>query len=319
MLITAAIIGAVIGGVSYVAINLYNGTAITWGGLTKSILVGAVSGAATAGIGQIAQSATTAIFGTFKSATLNWLALAVTKGLMHGVAQGFIQGVSGGNAGQSFLTAMATSIAGDAFGAIGGYADTVVGHSLFGTVAGGVTSRLQGGNFWEGAAIGLTVGLLNHAGSKLYPAIDRLLNGNQNKTILEIVYQRINETENSTTGTYYIEGTDVKGYFLEPSGPSTTQSNQDKRIPAGKYYLKINSGKKYGLKIYNSDVPQSRAILIHIGNYPSDTVGCLLPGKTLGVDFVGNSGTALKDIMSAYYTLNNSQVELRLKVIDIKK
>jgi RHS repeat-associated protein len=330
VLITAAIIGAVIGGVTYVGLSLYNGTAITWGGLTKSILVGAVSGAATCGIGAVAQSATTAIFGTTAGTTLNWTLVAITKGVMHGAAQGIIQGVSGGNAGQSFLTAMATSVAGSIFQIDGngvaeglGWADSVRGsiggEALFGSFTGGVTSRLQGGNFWEGAAIGLTVSLLNCAGNKLYPAIDRMMQGKQSKTILEIVYQRINETENSTTGTYYIEGTDIKGYFIEPSGPSTTQSNQDKRIPAGKYYLKINSGKKYGLLIYNSEVSQSRAILIHIGNYPSDTVGCLLPGKTLGIDFVGNSGTALKDIMSSYYTFNNSQVELRLKIIDIKK
>lgn len=179
MVVTAAIIGGVIAGVSYVGINLYNGTAITWGGLTKSILVGAVSGVASMGIGLIAQSATTTIFGTVKGTIQNGILLAVTKGVMHGVAQGFIQGVSGGNAGQSFITAMATSVAGDAFGLIGGaageYAHSVIGQSLFGSAVGGLTSHLQGGNFWEGAAIGLTVGLLNHAGSKLYPAIDKLL------------------------------------------------------------------------------------------------------------------------------------------------
>lgn len=178
-IITAAIIGAAIGAVSYIGINLYNGTAITWGGLAKSIIVGAVSGAASAGIGHVAQSITTTIFGTSSNAFVNWTLLAVTKGAMHGIAQGIIQGVSGGNAGQSFLTAMATSIAGDAFGAIGGkvgeLTDTVVGHSLFGAVTGGVVSNMQGGNFWEGAAIGLTVGLLNHAGKKLYPAIDRMM------------------------------------------------------------------------------------------------------------------------------------------------
>ena len=62
---------------------------------------------------------------------------------MHGAAQGFIQGMSGGNAGHSFITAMATSIAGDAFGAIGGKADTIVGHSLFGAVMGGAVSNMQ--------------------------------------------------------------------------------------------------------------------------------------------------------------------------------
>jgi RHS repeat-associated protein len=183
VIVTAAIIGAIIGGVSYVAINLYNGTAITWGGLTKSILVGAVSGAASAGIGQIAQSATTAIFGTVKGTIQNGILLALTKGVMHGLAQGFIQGVSGGNAGQSFITAMATSVVGDAFGLLGtDVSDSIVGKALFGSVVGGVTSDLQGGNFWEGATIGLTVSLLNCAGNKLYPAIDRMLQSKQIKT-----------------------------------------------------------------------------------------------------------------------------------------
>lgn len=169
MVVTAAIIGGVIAGVSYVGINLYNGTAITWGGLTKSILVGAVSGVASMGIGQIAQSATTAIFGTVKGTIQNGILLALTKGVMHGVAQGFIQGVSGGNAGQSFITAMATSVAGDAFGLLGNdVSHSVVGKALFGSVVGGITSNLQGGNFWEGATIGLTVSLLNHAGEKLF-------------------------------------------------------------------------------------------------------------------------------------------------------
>jgi RHS repeat-associated protein len=178
VLITAAIIGAGVSATVYIGLSLYNGTAITWGGLSKSILVGAISGMASAGIGNIAQSATTAIFGTTKG-LLNGVLLAVTKGVMHGAAQGIIQGVSGGNAGQSFITALATSIAGDAFGAIPGavgrYAHSIVGQSLFGAVTGGVVSNMQGGNFWEGAVIGLTVGLLNHAGKKLYPAIDRWL------------------------------------------------------------------------------------------------------------------------------------------------
>jgi RHS repeat-associated protein len=188
MVVTAAIIGAIIGGVTYVGINLYNGTAITWGGLAKSIIVGAISGVASMSIGAVAQSATTLIFGTSGTGFVNMALLAVTKGAMHGAAQGIIQGVSGGNPGQSFLTAMATSIVGDIFGAdfngkgeglgwAGSLRGSVVGHSLFGAVTGGVVSNMQGGNFWEGAAIGLTVGLLNHASKPLSKAIDGWLNG----------------------------------------------------------------------------------------------------------------------------------------------
>jgi hypothetical protein len=190
MVVTAAIIGAIIGGVTYVGLSLYNGTAITWGGLAKSIIVGAVSGVASMSIGAVAQSVTTTIFGTSGTGFVNMALLAVTKGAMHGAAQGIIQGVSGGNAGQSFITAMATSIAGDAFGAIGGkvgeLTDTEVGHSLFGAITGGVVSNMQGGNFWEGATIGLTVGLLNHASKPLSKAIDRWLNGNS--TIVAGIY-----------------------------------------------------------------------------------------------------------------------------------
>ena len=182
-LVTAAIIGAVIAGVSYVGISLYNGTAITWGGLTRSILVGAIGGMASAGIGNIIGSASTAICTAAPTLTqlqIN-LMLMIPQALMHGIAQGFIQGISGGNAGQSFVTAALSSIASGGFAMTGSFGSSIVGQSLFGSVAGGVTSRLQGGNFWEGAAIGLTVSLLNHAGKKLYPAIERMLGPKPNK------------------------------------------------------------------------------------------------------------------------------------------
>ncbi|GGF25584.1 RHS repeat-associated core domain-containing protein [Flavobacterium limi] len=180
-LVTAAIIGAVIAGVSYVGISLYNGTAITWGGLTKSILVGAISGMVSAGIGSIIGSASTAICTAAPTLTQLQIDLMLTipQALMHGIAQGIIQGVSGGNAGQSFITAAISSIASGSFGmATGSFGGSGVGQVLFGTVAGGVTSHLQGGNFWEGAAIGLTVGLLNHAMHKISQNI-------QEQTLLE--------------------------------------------------------------------------------------------------------------------------------------
>ena len=89
--------------------------------------------------------------------------LMIPQGLMHGIAQGIIQGVSSGNAEQSFITAAISSVAAGGYAMMpGSFAGSGVGQVLFGTVVGGVTSHLQGGNFWEGAAIGLTVSGLNH-------------------------------------------------------------------------------------------------------------------------------------------------------------
>ncbi len=121
---------------------------------------------ASAGIGNIISSANTAICAATQTLTQTQinLMLMIPQALMHGIAQGIIQGVSGGNAGQSFVTAALSSIATGGFGmTTGSFGQRIVGKALFGAVAGGLTSRLQGGNFWEGAAIGLTVSALNHA------------------------------------------------------------------------------------------------------------------------------------------------------------
>jgi serum amyloid A protein len=86
--------------------------------------------------------------------------------------------VSGGDPGKAFLTAALTSVAAGAFGFDGngsaqglGWADSVrgqdIGQILFGSAVGGVTSKLQNGNFFEGAAIGLTVSLLNHVAHQM--------------------------------------------------------------------------------------------------------------------------------------------------------
>ena len=38
---------------------------------------------------------------------------------------------------------------------------------FFGTISGGITAELTGGNFWQGAAIGLAVSALNHVAHKI--------------------------------------------------------------------------------------------------------------------------------------------------------
>ena len=121
-------------------------------------------------------------------------------------------------------------------------------------------------------------------------------------TQLEIKYYCLNVTRKweykmgahsnqATISTFCIEGTDIKGYILEPIGESTTISGLDQRIPVGVYNLQWHISKKYNKKkykdkylnngfpkLYNENVSASRAILIHRGNSGAHSLGCLLPG-----------------------------------------
>lgn len=99
--------------------------------------------------------------------------------------------------------------------------------------------------------------------------------------------------------------------MLERPGPSTTQSGQRLRIPAGTYNLTQAPGTAKDIKLhaewelYNNQVPDSRHILFHLGNYPRDTDGCLLIGTTRGVDFVGGNPAIGSTSKSATDALNN--------------
>lgn len=109
-----------------------------------------------------------------------------------------------------------------------------------------------------------------------------------------IFIQRKWQTPSSTVSEFAISGTDIKGYFLECPGPDTVMPNLKKRIPEGSYSLIWhNSGrfKKHSPTplLFNAQVPSSRLILIHPGNKPQDTEGCLLPGTNRNIDEVTKS------------------------------
>lgn len=57
----------------------------------------------------------------------------------------------------------------------------------------------------------------------------------------------------------------------------------DSRIPAGDYLCVPYSGTKYKNVYLVRDVPGRTAILIHWGNYESDTEGCILLGTGSGM------------------------------------
>ena len=79
-------------------------------------------------------------------------------------------------------------------------------------------------------------------------------------------------------------------------------------IPAGTYELGLRAEggmtKRYARKfpdmhkgmIWLQDVPGFTWVYIHIGNFPEDTLGCILVGERAGEDMVHNSRTAYENI-----------------------
>ena len=107
------------------------------------------------------------------------------------------------------------------------------------------------------------------------------------------IYRKV-DSGISTIGDLRINGV-FECYTLEQEWNNNVKGNSC--IPAGEYKFGTKTYgkyyKKYGhpiLKIF--DVPNRGEILCHIGNWPKDTLGCVLFGKTKGIDYVGRSKEA---------------------------
>jgi hypothetical protein len=101
----------------------------------------------------------------------------------------------------------------------------------------------------------------------------------------QIHVNRLVETSNGTISEFNAIGpipyVPIKGYVLEPEGPSTTLKDQNQRIPAGVYWVTPHStvDKPDTYLITNLLVSWQRGILFHIGNFRDETTGCELVGK----------------------------------------
>lgn len=120
------------------------------------------------------------------------------------------------------------------------------------------------------------------------------------------------ETHNCTISELTIDG--VFFSFVLEDGFRETKVPGETRIPAGKYQiLQRREGKfytaykrRFGHKFvpHLQDVPGFAFILMHIGNGPSDSRGCLLVGRSWG--YTGNAhyiGDSTETYKKLYETL----------------
>ena len=66
-------------------------------------------------------------------------------------------------------------------------------------------------------------------------------------------------------------------------------------IPAGRYKCIWHNSPKFGWTYLVTGTEPRTQILFHVGNYPKDTWGCILLGKTRTLNYVWTSRQALQE------------------------
>ena len=118
-------------------------------------------------------------------------------------------------------------------------------------------------------------------------------------------------TEKSVIGKLYLNS-EFYGHTLELAW----KDNQKRVscIPKGVYEVKKRHTQKSKYKyehLHILDVPNRGYILMHIGNYPKNSKGCILLGNTRALNFVGESRKAFYNLM---YDLGSfEEIELVIK------
>ena len=150
---------------------------------------------------------------------------------------------------------------------------------------------------------------------------------------MELILERKYKKEGYTIGNLYIaksnsstspSGEDGRGaeWFcnsMEPAIGTATEavtSGSRKAIATGSYRVKMQWSPKFGkLLPCLQDVPGRSSILIHAGNRPYDTQGCILVGVNTKVGMILNSRDCLtllvNKIRSALY--NGEEVKIIIK------
>ena len=116
----------------------------------------------------------------------------------------------------------------------------------------------------------------------------------------EIVIDRFLPCSQSIIGKLYANGKYIC-YTLELAW--LWNINNVSCVPPGHYGGHIRHDKADGWRIQLSGVPGPRTgVQIHIGNYPRDTVGCVLVGTSYAADRVWDSRSAYKLLKAAYHS-----------------
>ena len=86
-------------------------------------------------------------------------------------------------------------------------------------------------------------------------------------------------------------------------------------IPYGLYEIEMRDSPHFKRKMpYLKDVPAFSGVMLHWGNTPADTLGCVLVGTKSGRDHIVNSRNAFDDLIESLgrYYANNETLYLQV-------
>ena len=121
-------------------------------------------------------------------------------------------------------------------------------------------------------------------------------------------------SDKSTLGKLYLNG-EMFCQTLEL--PYLDNQRSISCIPEGQYKVRLRTAKESSSRDYLhllvQDVKGRSYILVHIGNFPKDTKGCILVGQSRQQDRVNNSRFAMELLIKEVLNLGGTNINLIIK------
>ena len=121
-------------------------------------------------------------------------------------------------------------------------------------------------------------------------------------------------TKESTIGKLYING---ESFCDTLENPYINNERNISCIPEGQYNVRLRLARESATRDYLhllvQDVPNRDWILVHIGNYPSQTQGCILVGNGREHNAVNNSRLAMDLVIKEILNLGGENINLIIK------
>ena len=121
-------------------------------------------------------------------------------------------------------------------------------------------------------------------------------------------------TKESAIGRLFING---ESFCDTLENPWLDNQRNISCIPEGQYKVRLRLARESATRDYLhllvQDVPNRKWILVHIGNYPSQTQGCILVGNGREQDAVNNSRLAMDLVIKEILNLDGENINLIIK------